>query len=113
MDDLLKLELPEGLAAVTIEVEADGFAVSVSRQAQTERAAPLAERHEEAPAEKTQRVHATTAGIFSISRERSTGGSVVRGVMLGEFHTTCCGALVSRPTQAAIHEALPTVGPPT
>ena len=47
VDDLLRLELPGGLAAVRIEVEADGFAVSVSRQQQ---AAPGV-----APAERARR----------------------------------------------------------
>ena len=32
VDDLLRLELPAGLAAVTIEVEADIFSVSVTRR---------------------------------------------------------------------------------
>ena len=112
MDDLLKLELPDGLAAVTIEVEADGFAVSVSRQAQTERAAPLAARHEEAPAEKTQRVHATTVGVFSISREWSTGDSVARGDVLGGIQSLGRVAEISAPADGEIREVLVTGGAP-
>ena len=65
MDDLLKLELPHGLDGVTIEVEADGFGVSVSRHGQSARVTAPAIALEEASVEKTQRVHATTVGLFS------------------------------------------------
>ena len=112
MDDLLKLELPDGLAAVTIEVEADGFAVSVSRHAQTDRAVPLAARQEEAPAEKTQRVHATTVGVFSISREWSTGDSVTRGDVLGGIQSLGHVAEISTPADGEIREVLVTGGAP-
>jgi hypothetical protein len=79
VDDLLRLELPDGLAGVTIEVEADGFAVSVSRQQQAARAMAPAPKPDEGPVEKTQRVHATTVGLFSAAREWSTGDAVARG----------------------------------
>src|SRR5438309_11875093 len=81
--DLLRIDLPDGLAAVTIEVEADGFAVSVSRQGQTARTSTPAAKREDTTVEKTQRVHATTVGLFSAARECSTGDSVARGDVLG------------------------------
>jgi len=112
MDDLLKIELPDGLGAVTIEVEADGFAVSVSRQAQTTRAVSPAVRHEEAAAEKTQRVHATTVGIFSISREWSSGDSVTRGDVLGGIQSLGHVAEISAPADGEIREVLVTGGAP-
>jgi len=113
MDDLLKLELPAGLAAVTIEVEADGFAVSVSRQGQSSRptAAPTA-RQEEAPSEKTQRVHATTVGVFSISREWSSGDAVARGEVLGGIQSLGHVAEISAPADGEIREVLVTGGAP-
>jgi biotin carboxyl carrier protein len=112
VDDLLKLELPNGLGAVTIEVEADGFAVSVSRQAQTARAAPPDAPREEPPAEKTQRVHATTVGVFSISREWSTGDAVARGDLLGGIQSLGHVAEISAPADGEIREVLVTGGAP-
>lgn len=112
VDDLLKLDLPEGLAAVTIEVEADGFAVSVSRQAQTTRSVTVAAPPQEAPAEKTQRVHATTVGVFSISREWSTGDAVARGDVLGGIQSLGHVAEISAPADGEIREVLVTGGAP-
>ena len=112
VDDLLKLELPEGLAAVTIEVEADGFAVSVSREAQTTRSVNAAAPPQEAPAEKTQRVHATTVGVFSTSREWSTGDAVARGDVLGGIQSLGHVAEISAPADGEIREVLVTGGAP-
>ena len=112
MDDLLKLELPAGLDAVTIEVEADGLAVSVSRQAQTARSAAPVVRHEEPAAEKTQRVHATTVGVFSISREWSPGDAVARGDVLGGIQSLGRVAEISAPADGEIREVLVTGGAP-
>jgi len=112
MDDLLKLELPAGLDAVTIEVEADGLAVSVSRQAQVARSATPAVRHDEPPAEKTQRVHATTVGVFSISREWSAGDAVARGDVLGGIQSLGHVAEISAPADGEIREVLVTGGAP-
>jgi biotin carboxyl carrier protein len=112
VDDLLRLELPQGLAAVTIEVEADGFAVSVSRQGQSATVtAPLA-KQEEAPVEKTQRVHATTVGVFSIAREWSTGDAVARGDVLGGIQSLGHMAEISAPADGEIREVLVTGGAP-
>ena len=112
LDDLLKLELPEGLTAVRIEVEADGVAVSVSRQAQSARAAPAAAREPEAPAEKTQRVHATTVGVFTIAREWSSGDAVARGEVLGGIQSLGHVAEISAPADGEIREVLVTGGAP-
>lgn len=113
VDDLLRLELPAGLAAVTIEVEADGFAVSVSRQRQGGGApsAP-AVKQEEAPVEKTQRVHATTVGVFSIAREWSTGDAVARGDTLGGIQSLGHVAEITAPADGEIREVLVAGGAP-
>lgn len=113
VDDLLRLELPAGLAAVTIEVEADGFAVSVSRQRQGS-AAPNAAvvKEEEAPVEKTQRVHATTVGVFSIAREWSTGDAVARGDTLGGIQSLGHVAEITAPADGEIREVLVAGGAP-
>jgi biotin carboxyl carrier protein len=113
VDDLLSLELPEGLAAVTIEVEAEGFAVSVSRQGQSAGAtAPAAIALEEASREKTQRVHATTVGLFSSAREWSNGDSVARGDVLGGIQSLGHVAEINAPADGEIREVLVTGGAP-
>jgi biotin carboxyl carrier protein len=112
VDDLLRMELPQGLAAVTIEVEADGFAVSVSRQGQSAGSRAPEMKQEEAPAEKTQRVHATTVGVFSIAREWSTGDAVARGDVLGGIQSLGHVAEISAPADGEIREVLVTGGAP-
>ena len=112
MDDLLKVELPDSLAAVTIEVEADGFAVSISRQGQSARVTAPAIALQEAAVEKTQRVHATTVGLFSAAREWSTGDMVARGDVLGGIQSLGHVAEISAPADGEIREVLVTGGAP-
>ena len=112
VDDLLRLELPGGLAAVRIEVEADGFAVAVSRQQQAAPGVAPAETREEAPVEKTQRVHATTVGLFSAAREWSTGDAVARGDVLGGIQSLGHVAEISAPADGEIREVLVAGGAP-
>jgi biotin carboxyl carrier protein len=112
LDDLLKVELPDGLGAVTIEIEADGFAVSVSREGQTARMRTPAIALEEASVEKTQRVHATTVGLFSAAREWSSGDAVARGDVLGGIQSLGHVAEISAPADGEIREVLVTGGAP-
>src|SRR5688500_12682253 len=85
------MRLADGSAAVTIEVEADNFAVSVTRRgaaradaslATTERPAAIASDAQPVRL-PTQRVHATTVGIFNPEREWKAGDAVSRGDVLG------------------------------
>lgn len=112
VDDLLKLELPEGLASVTIEVEADGFAVSVSRHGQAARITAPAAKPDETAVEKTQRVHATTVGLFSAAREWSSGDAVARGDVLGGIQSLGHVAEINAPADGEIREVLITGGAP-
>lgn len=112
VDDLLKLELPPSLDSVTIEVEADGFAVSVSRGRRTAQAEAPATKEPVAPAEKTQRVHATTVGVFSTAREWSSGDSVARGDVLGGIQSLGHTAEISAPADGEIREVLVAGGAP-
>ena len=112
MDDLLTLELPDGLTAVTIEVEADGFAVSVSRQGNAAHTTTPAVIPQTDPVEKTQRVHATTVGLFSAAREWSTGDAVARGDVLGGIQSLGHVAEISAPADGEIREVLVTGGAP-
>ena len=115
VDDLLNLELPQGLAGATIEVEADGFAVSVTRRQLSaggrEGKAP-ATADAEAAIEKTQRVHATTVGIFNSAREWSTGDPVARGDVLGGIQSLGHVAEISSPADGEISEVLVAGGAP-
>ena len=111
VDDLLKMELPAGLDAATIEVEADGFAVSVTRQQTATGSAPEPPR-EETPAEKTQRVHATTVGIFNAAKEWSAGEAVARGEVLGGIQSLGHVAEISAPADGEIREVLVAGGAP-
>jgi biotin carboxyl carrier protein len=112
VDDLLKVELPDGLSAVTIQVEADGFAVSVSRQGQGARATAPAIALQEAAVEKTQRVHATTVGLFNAAREWNAGDAVARGDVLGGIQSLGHVAEISAPADGEIREVLVTGGAP-
>jgi biotin carboxyl carrier protein len=112
VDDLLRLELPAGLSGVTIEVEADGFAVSVSRAGRSATPSAPAEAIEEVPVEKTQRVHATTVGVYSSARDWTTGDAVARGDVLGGIQSLGHVAEISAPADGEIREVLVTGGAP-
>jgi acetyl-CoA carboxylase biotin carboxyl carrier protein len=115
VDDLLKLELPSGLDAATIEVEADGFAVSVTRgrvRAGVAAAAAGRSPTEKPAEEKTQRVHATTVGIFTAAKEWGPGDTVARGEVLGGIQSLGHIAEVSAPADGRIREVLVAGGAP-
>ena len=114
VDDLLELRLPDGLSAVTIEVEADGFAVAVSRQQSPASAgeARADEADGAASIEKTQRVHATTVGIFNAARQWTSGDTVARGDVLGGIQSLGKVAEISAPADGEIREVLVAGGAP-
>jgi acetyl-CoA carboxylase biotin carboxyl carrier protein len=113
VDDLMAVDLPAGLDAVRIEVEADGFAVSVTRRrAGPSGAPPTAPADEPVEREKTQRVHATTVGIFSAAREWSTGDAVTRGDVLGGIQSLGHVAEIAAPADGEIREVLVAGGAP-
>lgn len=114
VDDLLSVELPDSLrsAGVTIEVEAEGFGVSVSRHPAVAPAIAPATKREDDAIEKTQRVHATTVGVFSTSREWSNGDAVARGDVLGGIQSLGHVAEISAPADGEIREVLVTGGAP-
>lgn len=113
VDDLLKVELPAGLSGATIEVEADGFAVSVTRRGDGSSHAQSAPAPASAPAApKTQRVHATTVGIFSLARAWASGDPVARGDVLGGIRSLGHVAEISAPSDGRISEVLVAGGAP-
>jgi acetyl-CoA carboxylase biotin carboxyl carrier protein len=108
--------------ASTIEVEADGFAVTVSRRGGVVRTSPGGEAlmtprqaagaEAEASSPKTQRVHAGTVGIFNGPRAWSPGDAVTRGEVLGGIQTLGHVSEVKAPADGEIREVLVTTGAP-
>lgn len=113
VDDLVRLLADS--PATTIEVEADGFAVTVTRHAGAAAARASVERAsvEQAESEpKTQKVHATTVGIFSGPKSWNTGDAVKRGEILGGIQTLGHISEVKSPADGRIREVLVTAGAP-
>jgi biotin carboxyl carrier protein len=117
LDDLMRLA--DGSPAVTIEVEADSFAVSVTRRDATRPDASLATTERPpAPSDAqptrppTQRVHATTVGIFSPSKEWRAGDAVSRGDVLGGIKSLGHVAKIVAPADGEVREVLVAGGAP-
>ena len=118
LDDLMKL-LADSPAS-TIEVEADGFAVTVTRRGGSITTpsggeTQIVARHApatEAESPKTQRVHAGTVGIFSGPRSWTPGDAVTRGEVLGGIQTLGHVSDVKSPADGEIREVLVTTGAP-
>ena len=117
LDDLMRLA--EGSPAVTIEVEAESFAVSVTRRgaarpdaslATTERPAVAGDAQPTRP--PTQRVHATTVGIFNPAKEWQMGDAVSRGDVLGGIKSLGHVAKIVAPADGEVREVLVAGGAP-
>ena len=115
VDDLVRL-LADSPAS-TIEVEADGFSVTVTRRgAFVTPAQPTAERpasvDADSAAPKTQKVHAANVGIFNGPRAWNPGDDVKRGEVLGGVNTLGHVTQVTAPADGEIKEVLVTTGAP-
>jgi acetyl-CoA carboxylase biotin carboxyl carrier protein len=118
LDDLMKLL--EDSPASTIEVEADGFAVTVTRRGGVITSGPDAaitvrpavSKDAASIAPKTQRVHAGTVGIFNGPKAWSPGDAVTRGEVLGGIQTLGHTSEVKAPADGEIREVLVTTGAP-
>ncbi|MDP9253244.1 MAG: hypothetical protein M3O80_09585 [Chloroflexota bacterium] len=117
LDDLMRLA--EGSPAVTIEVEAESFAVSVTRRgaavpevslATTERPGVTGDAQPTRP--PTQRVHATTVGIFNPAKEWQAGDAVSRGDVLGGIKSLGHVAKIVAPADGEVREVLVAGGAP-
>lgn len=119
LDDLIRVagESP----ATTIEVESDGFAVTVTRRgavitsaapaaAPAARPTPLPEPAPSGP--RTQKVHAANVGIFTGPRAWNPGDAVTRGEVLGGIQTLGHVSEVKAPVDGEIREVLVTTGAP-
>ena len=117
VDDLLRLA--EGSSAATIEVEAEGLLVKVTRRPPGRESAGVSRERGVAggPAptksdDRTQRVHATTVGVFSAAREWTAGDAVTRGDVLGGIQSLGRVANITAPADGEIKDVLITGGAP-
>ncbi|MBU6423821.1 MAG: hypothetical protein KGJ98_04150 [Chloroflexota bacterium] len=113
VDELAKLL--EGSPATTIEVETERMSVTVRRGAggaPPEKTASSQERDAVAKVEKVQRVHATTVGIFSATKEWKSGDAVTRGTVLGAIQSLGAMADITAPADGTIDEVLVAIGAP-
>lgn len=113
VDDLVRLLVDS--PAATIEVESDGFAVTVTRRDGTRAADASVEQapaQDAAAAPRTQKIHAGTVGIFSGPRAWNTGDAVKRGEVLGGIQTLGHVSEVKAPADGEIREVLVTAGAP-
>ena len=120
LDDLMTLI--EGSPAATIEVEAGGFAVTVTRRGgvvrtsgavgveRAARSTPSTDAAAMPP--KTQRVHASSVGIFNGPRSWSPGDAVTRGEVLGGIQTLGHVSEIKAPADGEMREVLVTTGAP-
>jgi acetyl-CoA carboxylase biotin carboxyl carrier protein len=119
VDDLMRL-LADSPAS-TIEVEADGFSVTVTRRGNSvvsagvplpARERPTASVDAQSSAPKTQRVHAASVGIFTGPRAWSPGDAVTRGEVLGGIQTLGHTSEIKAPADGEMREVLVTTGAP-
>lgn len=121
LDELTKLL--ERSVASTIEVEADGFALKVTRDSLAPAAAAstgetrapgaaAAVREATAEPEPVQRVRATTVGIFSATKEWQAGDQVKKGTVLGAIQSLGHMADITAPADGKIEEILVAAGAP-
>jgi len=115
LDDLVRLATRH---RARIEVEGDGFAAAVTPLASGLATAEIS--HEQAAAgtdaasttPRTQRVHATTVGIFSAPTTWNVGDAVKRGDVLGGVQSLGHVSDVKAPADGSIQEVLVTAGAP-
>ncbi|MBM4421138.1 MAG: hypothetical protein FJ034_06070 [Chloroflexi bacterium] len=112
LDDMVKA-LHASVAA-TIEVSADSFSLTVTRDGAAPAASPVVAMTQDSAAEttRTQHVHATTVGIFSAARDWRAGETVKRGDVLGGIQSLGHITEVPCPADGVIEEVLVTAGAP-
>ncbi len=110
LDDLMRLAT--GTPAVTIEVEANGLKVKLTREPGAISSEVASAVVSEPAGERIQKVHATTVGVFSAAREWGTGDAVTRGEVLGGIQSLGQVAEIVAPADGAIREILVAAGAP-
>ena len=112
LDELLKLAA--GSVAGTIEVEADDLAVVLVRDVRpTPAAVAAADPARPAPAAvESQRVHASTVGIFSAARDWTAGDPVTKGTSLGAIQSLGHMSEITAPVDGVLTDVLVAGGAP-
>ena len=113
LDDLVRLA--RSSVATTIEVSADSFALSVTREASDEVVMSMASAgaaEAMAATASVQRVHAPAVGIFSATRVCAVGERVARGDVLGAIQTLGHMAEIVAPADGTMTEVLVSTGVP-
>lgn len=114
LDDLIRLA--QSSVASTIEVSADSFSLSVSRDAVsagvTTTSSPGVGPGQVVAPVSVQRVHAPAVGIFSATRVCVVGDRVARGDVLGAVQTLGHIAEIVAPADGTITEVLVSAGVP-
>lgn len=112
LDELAKLL--EASPATAIEVESEHVSITVRRRAGSSAAGAPRHRERDAVAEveTVQRVHATTVGIFSATKEWQRGDAVTRGTILGAIQSLGHMADIAAPADGTIQEVLVAIGAP-
>lgn len=110
LDDLVRLA--EGSSATVIEVEGDGIGAAIVRVADP--AIPhAAEARAAAPkAPEPAKVHSTGVGIFSASKEWSSGDEVKKGTVLGAVQSLGAMTDVVAPIDGVLRDVLVAGGAP-
>jgi acetyl-CoA carboxylase biotin carboxyl carrier protein len=109
LDDLRLLATQHG---AIIEVEGGDVALTVTPATVAATAGAAARAPQAAAADTTQRVHASTVGIFSSAKEWSAGEAVTRGTVLGAIQSLGHMAEVVAPADGEIKEVLVAGGAP-
>ena len=112
LDDLIRLS--EGSGASVIEVEAEGMSAAIVRVPSVV-AAPAAAAARAAAAPKAlepSRVHSSGVGIFSASKEWSSGDEVKKGTVLGAVQSLGAMTDVVAPIDGVLRDVLVAGGAP-
>jgi len=111
LDDLLRLA--EGSGASVIEVEAEGMAAAIVRAPSAVAPATAGARAAASPkAAEPSRVHSSGVGIFSASKEWSSGDEVKKGTVLGAVQSLGAMTDVVAPIDGVLRDVLVAGGAP-
>lgn len=111
LDDVLAIL--EGADATSVEITADGFAISVHRRPGRVRAGPRpADARTREAATESARVRSPGVGIFSSAREWRVGDHVAQGDVLGGVQSLGHVAEITAPLDGTIREILTASGAP-
>jgi biotin carboxyl carrier protein len=110
LDDLVRLA--EGSSATVIEVEGEGIGAAIVRVAGPVTAPGAAARASTPKPAEPAKVHSTGVGIFSASKEWSSGDEVKKGTVLGAVQSLGAMTDVVAPIDGVLRDVLVAGGAP-